>query len=193
MKYKFVDHVQPALFDVTKGAWLSQINSNQENVSATYYTAGLEYTERTVHGDVNMGDGGGCLCAVVEEGVEYASALLVVSHAKAKSEIRMLDVYVQPDLNLADSEPNYAALAWIAATAIVGCLGLTYGVFPSRQLKIHTAFPLDAQFMTAVATAIFSVDKYSEHYDVKSHGNWLMVSKKPGADGAHLQLVGTAS
>lgn len=189
MKYNFVPNVSTELFDVTKGAWLAQIDCNSENVSATSYNAALEYTERTAHGQVNMGDGGGCLCAVVEEGAEYASALLVVSHAKARSETRMLDVYVQPNLNLADSEPNYAALAWIAACAIVGCLGLTYDVFPSKQLKIHTAFPLDAQFMIAITTAIFSVDKYSSHYDVKSHGNWLMVTKKTDATGAHLHVV----
>jgi len=181
MKYQFVDHVKAELFDVTKGAWLAQIDAHSENVSATYYNAALEYTERTVHGDLKTADAGGCVCAVVEEGSEYAAALLVVTHAKAKSEVRMLDVYVQPSLNLADApQPSYAALAWIAATAIVGCLHLTYERFPSRQLKIHTAIPLDAQFMSGVATAILGVDSLSHLYDVTSHGNWLMVTKKEG-------------
>jgi len=179
MKYQFVDHVTAELFDVTKGAWLAQIEANSENVSSTYYNAALEYTERTAHGKLKMTDAGGCLCAVVEEGSEFAAALLVVGHAKAKSEVRMLDVYVQPSLNLADApQPDYASLAWIAATAIVGCLQLTYDRFPSRQLKIHTAIPLDAQFMSGVATAILGVDSLSGLYDVSSHGTWLMVVKK---------------
>lgn len=192
VKFNFVNHIKPDLFHVTKGAWLAQLDSNAENVSATYYSAALDFCERAVNGNVPMGDGGGCVCAVIEEGTGFASALLIVSHAKARSETRMLDVYVQPDLNLADAVPNYAALAWIAATAVIGCLGLTYETYPSKQLKVHTAFPLDQQFLSAVATAIFSQAAVSEHYEVKIQGTWLVVSKKAGANGAHLQLVDAA-
>ncbi|WP_188238692.1 hypothetical protein [Stenotrophomonas maltophilia] len=189
MKYKFVDNVTPAMFDVTKGAWLAQMEANAENVSEPYYNAALEYTERTAHGQLKMTDAGGCLCAVVEEGSEFASALLIVTHAKPKSEVRMMNVYVQPSLNLANVEkPDYAALAWIAATAIVGCLQLTYDRFPAKQLKIHTAIPLDAEFMSNVITTILlGMDSLSNLYDVSSHGNWLMVTKKDSD--AKLKLV----
>lgn len=187
MKYQFVEQVEAVLFGATKGAWLSQLDSNAGNVSEPYYAAALEYCGRTVAGTVEASDPS-CLCAIVPEGTEYASALVVVSHARARDEVRMLDLYVQPDLNLADSGPNYAALAWIAATAIVGCLNLTYEKFPATQLKLHAAFPLNKEFLTAIATAVFASPGVAEHYDVSGQGNWLLVVKK-GNSGCRLEIV----
>lgn len=98
-------------------------------------------------------------------------------------------MYVQPDLNLADSGPNYAALAWIAAESVIGCLDLTYDQYPAEQLKIHTAFPLNNEFMAALAAAIFTTDGVAEHYGVSTQGNFLVVSKKNGAGTAKLRLA----
>jgi len=103
----------------------------------------------------------------------------------------MLNLYVQPDLNLADSAPNYAALAWLASTAMVGCLNLTYEALPARQLKLYTAFPLDKEFMSALGTAIFINDELKQHYSVESHGNWLVVVKL-GNGGTPLLLAESA-
>lgn len=192
MKFTFVPHVDRDLLERTKGAWSQQLSENPENASATYYDAALDYCGRTVDGKTLTADGGGCLCAVVENGRDSAAALLVVSHAKARSDkafLKMLDVYVQPNLNLADSEPNYSELAWIAATAIIGCLGLTYDDFPSHQLKLHTAFPLDTAFMSAITAVIFGQGELAEHYEVSHQSNWLVVTKKPGANGTHLRGV----
>lgn len=192
MKFNFVSPVDKGLFDRTYGAWTQQLSENTENTSATYYAAGLDYCSRTIDGRTLTADGGGCLCAVVETDKDTAAALLVVSHARAKSDkafLKMLDVYVQPNLNLADVEPNYSELAWIAATAIVGCLGLTYDDYPSHQLKLHTAFPLDKAFMTAVTAVIFGQGELAEHYEVSQHGNWLVLTKKAGANGAHLRVA----
>jgi len=185
----FIKKVDEGLFGVTKLAWVAQLEANVENVSAPYYHGGLELCGHVVAGHTVMGDGGGCVCAVVESGRDYAAALIIVSHAKAKSEVRMLDIYVQPDLNLADAEPDYPALAWIAAKAIIGCLDLTYATYPAQQMKLHTAFPLDKEFMTAVTTALLGVGEYSKHYEISSQGNWIVVRKKAPLGGAHLVAV----
>lgn len=181
MPFTFVEKVDLELLQRTRGAWMAQLDSNPENTSATYYEAGLEFCERTVKEETAKQFGGGCVCAVVEDGSEYASGLFQVSHAKAKSEVRMLEVYVQPDLNLADAEPSYERLGWIAATAIVGLMDLTYGTYPAQQIKLHTAFPLDKPFMIAVTTAIFGKGDLGQDFEVKSQGNWIVVSKRPRA------------
>jgi len=192
MKFGFVSPVDKALFDRTHGAWSQQLAENPANTSSTYYGAGLDYCRRVVSGEKVFADGGGCLCAVVEEGRDTATALLIVSHAKAQSDepfLKMLDVYVQPNLNLANAEPNYPELAWIAATAIVGCLGLTYKDFPSRQLKVHTAFPLDRDFMVSLMAVFFTQKDWAENYEVNMHGSWLVLDKKVGTNGSHVRAV----
>lgn len=189
MKFAFVADVSHDLFVATQAAWNSQIEDNGENVSLAYYQAGLSFCEKTVQGHTFPAKDG-CLCAIVEEGAAQASAFVIVGHAKAKKEVRMLDMYVQPTLNLADSGPSYAALAWIAAEAVIGCLGLTYDQYPAEQLKIHTAFPLNNEFMAALAAAIFTQDGLAEHYVVTSQGNFLVVEKKSGAGSIELRLVG---
>lgn len=188
MKYQFVGRVGKSLFEATRGAWVSQIESNSENVSEAYYTAGLDFCQRVLD-ECDVAPHSGCVSAVQDEGVPYAAALVVVTHAKHKGEVRMLDVYVQPDLNLADSGPDYAALAWIAAIAVVGCLELTYETYPADQLKLHTAFPLDKEFMASLTTAIFGVEELRGHYEVSSQGNWLVV-RKIRRDQPRPQLVG---
>lgn len=175
MSYKFIDKVDSHLFDTTAGAWKHQLEANAENVSEAYYAAGLEFCGRIVRGEID--NGAGCVCAVVLEGADYASALVVVNHAKVRNEVRMLELYVQPELNLADTDPDYPALAWIAATAMIGCLELTYDKFPAKQLKLHTAFPLDKPFMSAIGAAIFSYGEHKKHYNVTNQGNWLVVEK----------------
>lgn len=179
MKLNFVERLDRKAFDITQGAWLAQIEENKQNVSEAYYAAGLEYCSRVVEGDARVA-GDGCVCALVEEGCAYASALIVVLHARARDEVRMLDLYVQPSLNLADQGPNTAALAWIAARVLIDCLNMTYATYPAETLKLHTAFPLNREFMAAVTTVIFASADISAHYDVSSQGNWLVVKKKPG-------------
>jgi len=176
MKFSFVERVDTPLFEATRGAWAHQIESNSDNVSESYYAAALDFCGRVI-ADCDKDPRSGCVSAVQEDGCPYAAALIIVTHAKHKSEVRMLDVYVQPDLNLADSGPNYAALAWIAATAVVGCLELTYETYPADQLKLHTAFPLDREFMASLTTAIFGVEELQDHYQVSNAGNWLVVAK----------------
>lgn len=183
MNFNFVPSVDRYLFNTTRGAWQAQLEEFSENTSQTFYSAGLEYLERAInaYGGVFSPDGGGCVCAVIEDGNEHASALIVVSHARARSDdafLKMLNVYVQPSLNLADVSPNLAELAWIAATSIIGCLGMTYEQYPSRQLKIHTGVPLDKEFLTAVTTAMLGNKDFEENYEVDGHGTWIVVTKK---------------
>lgn len=89
----------------------------------------------------------------------------------------MLEIYVQPDLNLADQEPKYAELGWIAATAIIGCLGLTYDKYPADQLKLHTQVPLDNEFMASITTVLFGVDGLLDMFTVSHQGSWIKVTK----------------
>lgn len=179
MKFSFVANVDDALFNTTKGAWTQQVKDNPESVSESYYDSRLAYLERCVAGDTMTADGGGCVCAVVEDGQDAAAALITVTHARNKSFLKMLDVTVQPRLNLADAEPNVAELAWIAAELITGCLSLTYREFPSKELKIHTSIPLDKEFLTAVTTAMLRDQEFSKLFTVSTHGGgWLVVSKK---------------
>ena len=185
LNFSFESHVGSELFARTKAEWQGQLDANPENTSATYYEAGLDFLERTVDGKTMTGDGGGCVCAISENGNSYASALIVVSHARAKTPaafLKMLNVYVQPNLNLADSNPNMAELAWITATAITGCLGLTYEAFPSEQLKIHAAFPLDQQFLASVTTLMLREKDFSANFIVSINGTWLVVTKKGTED-----------
>lgn len=179
MNFTFVPKVDAALFNTTKGAWTQQIQDNPESVSQAYYEARLDYLERAVDGKTHTADGGGGVCAVIEDGGDVAAALITVAHAPGKSSLKMLDVTVQPRLNLADSEPNIPELAWIAAELITGCLDLTYREYPSKELKIYTTFPLDKKFMTAVTTAMMRNAEFSKLFDVSTHGgSWLVVTKK---------------
>ena len=179
MNFRFVANVDATLFSTTKGAWTQQIKDHAENVSETYYEARLDHLDKSVQGQTLTADGGGCVCAVIEDGEDFAAALITVSHAPGKSFLKMLDVTVQPRLNLADAEPNIGELAWIAAELITGCLGLTYREFPSKELRIYTSFPLDSEFLTAVTTAMMRDKEFSSLFTVSTHGGgWLVVSKK---------------
>lgn len=183
MKFSFVAKVDSALFNTTKGAWTQQVKDHPESVSETYYEARLDHLGKTVDGQTLTSDGGGCVCAVIEDGEDFAAALITVSHASSRSFLKMLDVTVQPRLNLADTEPNIGELAWIAAELITGCLGLTYKEFPSKELRIYTSFPLDNEFLTAVTTAMMRDKEFSNLFTVSTHGgSWLVVSKKANGD-----------
>ena len=175
MNFEFIKAVDAEFFQRTKAAWLEQILANQDSANATHYDARLAHLEKTVTGDMLTSDGGGCVCAVVENGNDYASALVVISHAKDHF-LKMMDITVQPTLDLAETEPNIHELAWIAATAITGSLTLTYTEYPSRELRIYTTFPLDSDFLASVATALFRNE--IPHFGVTKRGNWLVVSKK---------------
>lgn len=181
MKYSFIRRVDAELMKATAQAWQQQIEADPENTAQPYYEACLPYCDRIVQGSIPTGDGEVCVAAVKADDDSHASALLVLAHPATKRDgrpLRMLNLYIQPSLNLADREPNIAALAWIAANAVVGALELTYQDMPAGSLKIHTAFPLDHEFMTAITTVLFSNEKLSDSYSVTSHGVWLIVNKK---------------
>lgn len=180
MKFVFEAPIQIAQFDVTEQAWKQQVAENPGNSSDTYYNAALNYCRGVVDHSKTNGDGDVCVCSVVQEEQAHASALMVVSHAFAKTmnpHLKMLSLYVQPSLNLADREPNAPVLALIAACCIIGALELTYDTYPAEVLKIHTAFPLDAAFMTAVTTAILAGSELLKGVTVVSQGAWIVVTK----------------
>lgn len=181
MKFKFVSPVDAKLFGCTKQVWQGQLDANPENTSSSYYSATLDFLDRCVNGNAMCADGGGCVCAVVEDGNEFASALIVVTHARtvqASSFLTMMQMVVQPDLDLADREPSTGELAWLTAEAVVGCLGLTYEQYPCNQLKIRAAFPLDREFLTSIETLMIGKKGFTENFEVSAHGSWLVVTKK---------------
>lgn len=178
MNFSFEAQVGIDRFNKTKAVWTEQIRENPESTSESYYMAHLEHLEKIIDGTTVMADGNGCVCAVVQEGHEHAAALITVSHAQGRDSLKMLDVSVQPKLNLADSEPNVFELAWIAAELIVGCLNLTYRDFPSSELRIYTTFPLDHEFLTAVTTVMFKDPELGASFEVQGQGRWLVVRKK---------------
>ena len=178
MLFQFIADVDADLFNRTKGAWGQQISDNPESSSVAYYESRLAYLERCVKGEVAVAEGAMKVCAVVQDGTDYAAALVTAIHAKGRASLRMLDVTVQPRLDLADREPNNAELAWIAAELITGCLGLTYEDFPSKELKIRTQFPLDHDFLTSISTVMMRDSEFSRQFEVKGHGMWLVVTKK---------------
>lgn len=181
MNFNFESPVGSELFERTRTEWNAQLLANSGNTSDTYYNAGLEFLARTVDGKTLTADGGGCVCAIIENGNDYASALIIVSHARSKTPgafLKMLHVYVQPNLNLADTDPSTAELAWITATAITGCLDLTYTDFPSKELKIHAAFPLNKEFLASVTTLMLGQKDFSNNFEVNIHGAWLVVTKR---------------
>lgn len=181
MDFNFESEVDQELFDKTKSAWNQQVEADPENISSTYYEAGLDYLQKILSQDGGTAELPNRICAVIEDGEETASALIVVTHAGNHTDrpyLKMLNVYVQPKLNVADKTPNIPELAWIAATAIIGCLGLTYSDYPSQELKIHTGVPLDKEFLSAVTTAMLGNRMFDANYSVNGHGPWIVVAKK---------------
>lgn len=174
--YRFVEQVDDKLFEATSAVWRDQITRDPENTSASFYEGCLDHCEGAVSGKI-FADGRGCLSAVEIGDDGFASALIVMSYAKHRDSLRMLNVYVRPDLNAADRKPNIPALAWIAATAIVGCLQLTYKTYPCSELKLLAHWPLDSEFLTAVTTALMGDPEFEDQFTVEFHGNWIVLTK----------------
>lgn len=188
MKFQFVKGVDTQLMTASADVWRAQIAANPASTSEAYYESNLAFFANTAQGQVLTADAGGCLCGVIEEGNEHCSAFIVVSHAKVKKDLRIINMVVEPSLNLADEKPDYRKLALIAATAIVECLNLTFFDYPSDSLKLFATFPLDKSFMEGVATLALSAD-----FTVTSQGNWLSVSKVDPTNKRRLSLVELAS
>jgi hypothetical protein len=175
MTYSFNSKVDEDLFQRTSEQWRALIDADPENMSSTYYDAILQHCRSAISGKT-FGNGKGALCAVVAKGSTIASAFVIVTSIPNK-QLRMLDVTVAPDLNAANREPERSELAWIAATAIVGCLEMTYAEFPCRELKLHAGWPLDRDFLTAITTAMKGNSNFGSLFEVSSHGNWILLTK----------------
>lgn len=176
LPYRFEGTAKKDLFDATAQAWRGEIALNATNLSSSYYEGRLKQCEQALNGE-GFADGGGKLCAVIKDGSDHADAFIVVTYANGQH-LKMLDVTVRPSLDAADQEPNVFELAWIAATAIIGCLGMTYREFPCPELKVRASWPLDKEFLTAVTAALVADEQFAAIYDVNTHGNWIVVKKK---------------
>lgn len=166
--------MEPAFFEATATQWHQEINANSTNTSHSYYDSRLTQCRSALRGE-GFADGGGTLCAVVVDGATVADAFIVVAYVR-NVHLRMLDVTVRPTLDAADKAPDIYALAWIAATAIVGCLDMITNEFPCTELKIHAGLPLDKQLLTAIGTALVGEPTFAG-YTISSQGNWLVVHK----------------
>jgi len=175
--------VDNACLDLTHEAWMSFIQSNEENVSSRTYEAFLASSRKSIPGNAPQGDSPTALYGVFSDGAAVASALVTLVHARPKSQnpwLKLMDVYVEPSLDVAQAEPNVGQLAWIAATAVTGALALTYDVMGAKELKIWANVPMTKEFVTAVSTALFD-----GAFVVGSHGNWLIVTRNGEMNVAH--------
>lgn len=175
-QYVFNEKVDQQLLDATARAWEGEIAANPTNLSSSYYESRLTQAKQALDGH-GFADGGGTLCAVVKDGSDHAAALIVVTYANGQH-LKMLDVTVRPALDAADQTPNIADLAWIAATAIVGCLDLTYRTYPCPELKVRASWPLDKEFVTGVTTVMAGIEEFAALFEVKVHGNWIVLTKR---------------
>lgn len=185
MRFKFVKGVDLDLFNATQAVWQEQLSTRAADTSASFYEAHLGYFERIVRGEVEMGDGDGCVAAVVEDGKEHATALVDVAHARSRTpnpSLKLLNVVVQPSLNTADEEPSIADLSVIAATVILGCLEMTLNQYPSRELKIRSTFPLDKEFLGGIMASFAERSpEFVTFFEVSFHGSWLIVRRRGGS------------
>ena len=165
--------VDDECFEHTRAAWMEYAEANPEKVSTLTYEGFLHSCH--AHRASPSGDGKNALYGVFEQGNDAACALVNVTHARPKSTspwLKVLAIYVEPHLDVSTSEPNIEKLAWIAATAITGTIGLSYDEMPADEVKIWANVPMTKEFLTAVSTALFE-----GRLEVSSHGNWLVVTK----------------
>lgn len=181
MRFAFVSKVDETLFGKTAAVWKEQLAA-LSTTSDSFYDAHLEFFQKVVEGRVAMGDGAGCVAAVVEEGRDHAIALIDVAHSKSRTispSLKLLNVVVQPDLNSAEHEPDRGELSLIAATLILGCLTMTFEEYPSKSLKIRSTFPLDSEFFGGIMATFADRDpNFLRYFSVEPQGSWLVVTKK---------------
>lgn len=172
--YKF-EKVSSDGLEAARTDWMGYVEANQENVSLSFYEGCFASCRGHVDGN-GAGDGSAAIYGVIPDKGGAPSALVSIVHARPHSPsawLKVLSIYVEPSLNIAETEPDVIKLAWIAATAIVGALELTYDEMPAQELKVWANVPMTKEFLTAVATAV----KLSKNFDISSHGNWLVIRK----------------
>lgn len=182
MDFNFTSQITQAQYTDIKRDWLAKLEANQGNVSTSFYLARLEYCEHIVNGVGHQGNSR--LCAVIDENGQ-AAAMLVATHGKAGTKdamLKMMELSVQPELNLESSTMQEKELneilATISAEAIIGCLGMTYDEFPANELKIYTDLPLSVEFLSKVLSILAEEPVFAQSFTLYGHGKWLVVKKK---------------
>jgi hypothetical protein len=177
--YEF-EKVDVTRLNATKTAWMKFAADHSSVVSVSFYEGCFATCHGHIEVTISIGENASAIYGVfVRDGDKtIAAALVSVMHARPKGPdawLKVLSVYVEPSLNVADQEPDLNKLAWIAATAILGALDLTYEAMPSNELKVWANVPMTKTFLTSVSTVLFK-DAHDK-FDVSSHGNWLVVKK----------------
>lgn len=161
----------------TKLEWDGQVASNPSSASGGTYSAQFAYWTRLIDGSAPRGDSPGAIYGVFRDGAHpKACALMNLIYAQAKSpkaRLKLLELFVEPNLNLSDAEPEWQELAWIAATVVVGAIDLTFNTYKCKQLKIWANIPMTQNFLAGVTTLLLP----SEHFKVSVHGNWMVVNR----------------
>ncbi|MET3652461.1 hypothetical protein [Dyella japonica] len=173
--------------NATEAHWLQYADNNPENVNRPFYDGCFSACKAHLAGN-QAGDSKTALYGVFDDinGVKTAVALVNLVHARPQSAspwLKMVSVYVEPMLDVANNEPDIKRLAWIAAVTIVGAFELTFRVMPARELKIWANVPMTKEFLTAVSTALFD-----DAFELSTHGNWIVVRKRD-AEQAGLKVV----
>jgi hypothetical protein len=162
--------------EVAKTEWMHYVEEHIEDVSLSFYEGCFASCGLHVDGN-GAGDGRTAIYGVVPHDGGTPYALVSLAYARPQSPdawLKVLSIYVEPSLNVAVEEPDISKLAWIAATAIVGSIGLTYNEMPAKELKVWANVPMTKEFLTAVSTAT----RLTDNFDISSHGNWLVIRKR---------------
>lgn len=181
--YRF-DKVEAAQLTQIQSAWMAYATDNPSNVSLSFYEGCFATCMKHADGSMEVGDGASAIYGVfpieaADADSSECAALVAMTHAGKNSDqpwLKVQTMYVEPALNVADQEPDFGKLAWIAATAVIGSLALTYEDMPANELKIWATVPMTKEFLTSVSTALLK--DHADKFDVSGHGNWLIVRKK---------------
>lgn len=177
--YQFREVTQGCL-DKTKAGWMAFAQANPASVSHSYYASRLDYLAGVFGGGVTSGDNKPKVYGVFDSSgsaPQVASALATVVYVNKgvdSPRIKMMDLSVEPGLNLADGkEPDVKRLSWISAVAIMGVLTMSYGTHPASEIRVLGNMPLTRAFLAGVSVALMD-----DNFEVGSHGSWIVVSKR---------------
>ncbi|MGY6517389.1 MAG: hypothetical protein ACXIUZ_01615 [Lysobacteraceae bacterium] len=192
-EFRFKAVTQQA-FEQTCTEWLRQWEGGENLGSWESWQVWLDFFARDIQGteqasksgSIVRADGGGGIYGVFSKtDGDVAHALLSLGRTNGRTRaLKMMDITVAPRHDLAcvpedrPTSPTLVALGWIAATAIVGALELSYGELPAEKIKIGHGVPLTNAFLTSIATALEGASE--GRLQVAQEGHYVAVTKVSG-------------
>lgn len=206
MKYTF-EPMDAAAVEVTREAWKLQLLDAPNAATWARYDSWLSYLARDVEGTqehqelgpIERGDGSGAVYGVFKNGDSERVALAIVNltHSRRGTQgcLKVLDMAVAPQFDACqlgdddaeddEREQLVVNLSLIAARAILGAIEASISPeFESDEIKIYGDVPLTSEFLTATATALTSASQLEKFFRVSREGRWMVVRKRPQAEGS---------